>query len=143
MSTSAGREGEEETHEVDDVEDKRDALPHRVRRDPTHLRELSVLANLLSVVEDEAGEDGDATVRRDGLESREGAESHAGHQHRGEVGADEDAETGEQGTALCGVGGDRVSTRTGRGRNEKKEKKTNDPEEFLALSSSSDLFVRV
>ena len=76
--------------------DLRDALTDGVSRDPAGSGELGMLEDLLRVVQDEAAEDGHAAVRRDILKCRERAHRHAWHEHRGETGADQHAETSEQ-----------------------------------------------
>lgn len=54
------------------------------------------LTYLLSVVKEEAREDGGSSVCADGLESGQGPERHAGHDHGGETRADENTEPGEE-----------------------------------------------
>jgi hypothetical protein len=81
----------EPDEDVDHVELEADRLLERVRRDHTRLSELGVVQDLLGavktksaraapaqperhvLVENEAGEDGEATVERDGLSHRESA----------------------------------------------------------------------
>ena len=88
---------------------------------------------LLSVIEDEAREDSGSSVCTNGLKSGESAKGHARHDHRCETRADENTETGEEGTTLFEHQSQRLFMTV------REEEDTHQPKILIALCGGADV----